>query len=251
MTDKGAYGKWIVGVGRIFLGFPYLAGTLEARGRERLIANWSAFDCVTFVETVLALGACAWDGPVNKTRFRKHLQYLRYRGGAIDGFSSRLHYFNDWISDNEKKGVVSDVCRSLGADPLRKKISFMTDHRELYPSLKNETEFQKMLAVEKRLSRRVFRILDPARSWRRTDGILSGDIVAFVTNEKGLDIAHVGFALSEGPALRLLHASSREGKVEISQKTLAAYLRASKTFSGVRVVRPRPPFAWRGHGFSK
>jgi hypothetical protein len=38
--------------------------------------------------------------------------------------------------------------------------------------------------------------------------------------------------------LRLLHASSKEGAVAISEKTLTAYLKSNKNFTGIIAARP-------------
>jgi len=71
--------------------------------KEKLIVNVSAFDCTTFVETVLALARCAVVGKCSNHEFRKHLKSIRYGNGKISGYSSRLHYFTDWLRDNEKR----------------------------------------------------------------------------------------------------------------------------------------------------
>ena len=41
------------------------------------------------------------------------LEYIRYRGGKKDGFSSRLHYALDWIYDNERKGIIKNITADL------------------------------------------------------------------------------------------------------------------------------------------
>ena len=58
------------------------------------------------------------------------------------------------------------------------------------------------------------------------------------TNEEGLDVVHAGFAIWEGKDLHLLHASSKEGGVVVSKKTLAAYLKSNKKVNGIIVARP-------------
>jgi hypothetical protein len=116
-------GNLIVEIGRFFLGVPYKAGTLEAPGKEKLIANLSGFDCTTFVETVLALTGCALHGKITQTKFHKTLKFLRYRQGTISGYSSRLHYFTDWLRDNEKKKILKDISRQFDVEAQRKKIN--------------------------------------------------------------------------------------------------------------------------------
>jgi len=231
-------GNLIVEIGRLFLGAPYKAATLEASGKEKLIANLSGFDCTTFVETVLALAGCVLHGKITQVEFRKTLKFIRYRQGIISGYSSRLHYFTDWLRDCEKKKILKDISRRFDSRAQRKKINYMTTDRGAYPALKNEDEFQKMLVVEKNISRRVFSFINKGKVSVQRAKIQNGNIIAFTTNQEGLDVAHVGFALWQGKNLHLLHASSKEGGVVISEKTLAAYLKSNKKFTGIIVARP-------------
>jgi len=236
-------GNLIVEIGSFFLGAAYKDATLETQGKEKLIANLSGFDCTTFVETVLALAGCAIGGKITSVGFRKTLKFIRYRQGTITGYSSRLHYFTDWLRDCEKKKILKDISRQFDAGAQRKKISYMTTHRASYPALKNEDEFQKMLLVEKNLSRRAFSVIGKDKVMRQKAQIQNGDIIAFTTNQEGLDVAHVGFALWQGNNLHLLHASSKEGGVVLSKKTLVPYLKANKKFTGIILARHQ--------GFSK
>ena len=230
-------GQLIIEIGRFFLGAPYQAGTLEKAGRERLVASLVEFDCTTFVETVLALARCAIAGKLSPSEFQKNIKFVRYRQGKIDGYASRLHYFIDWLRDNEKKKVLKDVSRSLDGTPRRKKIYFMTSHRELYAGLKHEAEFRRMLVVEKNISRKVFYVIGKDRLAGQQSKIQQGDMIAFATDQEGLDVAHVGFAVRQGKSLRLLHASSKEGAVVISKKSPEGFLKSNKKFTGILVAR--------------
>ena len=230
-------GLLVVEIARFFLGAPYQAGTLETAGRERLVINLAAFDCTTFVETVLALARCATAEKLLPSEFRKNVKYIRYRQAKIDGYASRLHYFTDWLRDNEKKALLKDISRPLGGKPVRKKINFMTTHRELYAGLKNQAQQSKMLLVEKNLSRRDFNIIGKDKLAGLQAGIREGDIIAFATDQEGLDVAHVGFAVRQGRHLHILHASSKEGAVVISKETLPAYLKSNKKFTGIIIAR--------------
>ena len=230
-------GDLIIEIGRFFLGAPYQTGTLEAAGREKLVINLAEFDCTTFVETVLALTQCATAGKLSPSEFRENVKFIRYRQAKIDGYASRLHYFTDWLSDNEKKKVLKDISRLLTGKPKRKKINFMTRHRELYAGLQNTEHLRKMLLVEKNLSRKVFYIIDRDKVARMQSAIQQGDIIAFAAGEEGLDIAHIGFAVRQGRHLHLLHASSKEGAVVISKETLPAYLKFNKKFTGILIAR--------------
>src|SRR5258707_14324698 len=44
----------------------------------------------------------------------------RYRGGHCNGlYTSRLHFMEDWIYDNERRGLVKNLTVSLGGVPIR------------------------------------------------------------------------------------------------------------------------------------
>ncbi|MGP8155176.1 MAG: N-acetylmuramoyl-L-alanine amidase-like domain-containing protein [Smithella sp.] len=232
-----SYSNLIVEIGRLFINIPYESGTLECPGKEKLVVNLSAFDCTTFVETVLALTKCAAAGNISRYELKRNLKLICYRQGMIDGYSSRLHYFTDWLRDNENKKIITDMSRRLGGKPQRKKINFMTTHRELYAALKNEAERRKMSLIEKNLSRKTFYIIGKNNFGAIKTELKNGDVIAFATREEGLDVAHVGFVLWQGKNPHLLHASKKEGNVIISTKTLLVYLKQNKNISGIIVAR--------------
>lgn len=231
------YGDLVCSVGNYFLGFPYKPGTLESGHKEKLVINFAQFDCFTFVETVLALSKCVSAGKISKSEFQSGLQFIRYRKGIINGYSSRLHYFSDWLRDNAQKGVLREVSKKMGAVANRKLINYMTAHRTSYPALKSEEEFQEIRLIEKCISCKKLNVIDK-NGIKSLSEIQHGDIIAFASSKEGLDIAHVGFAFWKGRFLHLLHASSKEGSVIISPKTLFTYLKQNKNFSGIVIARP-------------
>ena len=224
-------------IGRFFLGTPYAAGTLETKGAEHLVINLRELDCVTFVEKIVALVLYLKTQEKSYEAFRIILQKIRYRQGRLQGYSSRLHYFSDWIHDNQKKGIVRDVTAEIGGRPLRKTINFMTKNPNLYPPLKNVANFRKMKSVERTISRRSLYLI-PKRALRRLeDRIRDGDLIAITTNAEGLDVQHVGLGTRVKNRIHLLHASRIEGKVVLSKKTLYQYLMQSRARSGIMVAR--------------
>jgi N-acetylmuramoyl-L-alanine amidase-like len=236
-TRKLPWGNLITEIARFFLCAPYKSYTLEAPGKEKLIVNLKQFDCFTFVESVLALAHCFVVGRISPREFQGKLKFMRYRQGVIAGYASRLHYFTDWLFDNEKKKIVRDISKNLGGERQCKKINYMSTHRELYPVLKREKEFQEMLSVEKNLSRRGFYVIKKSKMNRRIKMIQNGDIIAFTAKQEGLDVAHVGFAFWRGRNLHLLHASSKEGNVVESEEAIKKYLKKNKKYTGVIVAR--------------
>ena len=227
----------ILKIGKFFLGTPYVAGTLETKAAEHLIVNLREFDCITFAENVVALVRLVRSRQKSFEAFQKFLQKIRYRRGRLRGYSSRLHYFSDWIHDNQRKGIVRDITAEIGDRPFRKTLTFMTTHPDLYPQLKDIVNLRRTKSLERTISKRSLFFI-PKRAVRRSeDRIRDGDLIAITTNRKGLDVQHVGFAVSVRNRIHLLHASRVEGKVILSEDTLYRYLMQSKTRSGIMVAR--------------
>ena len=236
-TSRRISGYLMLEIGRFFLGTLHLAGALETRTAEHLMVNLRKFDCVTFVESVVALTWCLKSQEKSFETFRMLLNKIRYRQGRLEGYSSRLHYFSDWIHDNQKKGILKDVTRKIRGRTLRKTINFMTIHPELYPPLKNASNFRGMKSVEERISRRSLFFIPKKDLRRLEDRICDGDLIAVTTNAGGLDVQHVGLAARVKNRIHLLHASSAAGKVALSPKTLYRYLMQSRVRSGIMVAR--------------
>ncbi|MFQ5799386.1 MAG: N-acetylmuramoyl-L-alanine amidase-like domain-containing protein, partial [Bacteroidota bacterium] len=232
----------IVEVGKSFLGTPYEARTLEVAVDERLIVNLRAFDCVTYVENVVVSARLIRKMDLDFSSYKEELQYVRYRRGIIDKYPSRLHYFSDWIHDNEQKGVVVNVTGLLGGFPYKKSINYMTANREGYMQLANDAYFEEMKKIEAELSKRPMYYIPKERVQAAQNGIQSGDLIGITTKIKGLDIIHTGIALRmESGALHYLHAPNVRGKVKITEKPLHKYLAGNSGHTGIMVARPLEP----------
>jgi len=227
----------ILKIGKFFLGTPYAAGTLETKTAEHLIVNLREYDCFTFVENVVALVRLARSRRKSFEAFQKLLQKIRYRQGRMQGYASRLHYFSDWIYDNQRKGIVRDVTAEIGGRPLTKTLTFMTTHPDLYPPLKDVANLRGVKSLEKTISKRSLFFIPKKTVGRSEDQLRNGDLVAITTNREGLDVQHVGFAVRVKNRIHLLHASSARGKVILSKNTLYRYLMQSRTRSGMMVAR--------------
>ena len=235
-------GELMLDVGKYFLGFPYVSHTLEREGRETLVINLREFDCFTFVENCVALAGLIRKGKAHFRGYAAQLKDIRYRHGISKGYSSRLHYFSDWLYDNEKKGIVKDFTRMAGGEPFRKYFKFMTRHRESYPALIVEKAYRDMLAIEKRLSRRLLHHIPKAALGKLGAAVENGDLIAISTGIEGLDIVHVGLAVRLRKGIHLLHASEVEKKVVISDVTLHQYLSRKKMMTGIMVGRAIPAY---------
>ncbi len=229
----------VVGIGKTFLGTSYVAKTLEVGEKESLVVNLHGLDCTTFIENVLALALVNKEANAHFTAFTSNLEKLRYRDGKLNGYGSRLHYFTEWIRNNEKKGIVEDITASLGGEEIVKPINFMSTHRELYPFLQSDANFEGIQEAEKALNSDVFCNLPQEKILAKEHLIQSGDIIALTTSIKGLDVTHTGIATREKDGrIHLLHASTTSGQVEVSKLPLVAYLKKIKGNIGITVARP-------------
>ncbi len=240
-------GPVVQAVGRHFRGRPYRTGTLDAPTTETLVARFDGFDCVTFVETALALARGAQASDTTYAGFARRLAEQRYRGGGPVGYCGRLHYFTEWIADNATRGHVRRLGAQLEGRPLRDTLDFMSTHRSAYDRFATDDSlFACVQEMEARLQAQGRR--DPVRyvpqdSIRAVyDQLRAGDIVALVSSIDGLDVAHTGLVYvppDSGPnTIGLLHASLTDG-VTVSPD-LQRYVRTIDRQIGMVVARPRP-----------
>ena len=223
------------------LGVPYVAGTLDGNEEEQLVVRTDALDCTTFVETVLAFCIADKRGERDFNGFKKALTDVRYRDGILNGYTSRLHYFSDWIRNNEQMGFVKECTSETAcAQPKELWLDFMTTHVDSYlPMKKDASLVEEMAAQEKNWQGAVVSYIPKEKLNLSSDElkIKDGDILAMVTNIKGLDIVHVGFAFWKDGKLHLLHASSSAKKVIEDPKTQYESSKNTKAHIGVRAIR--------------
>ena len=223
------------------LGVPYVAGTLDGNEEEQLVVLVDSLDCTTFVETVLAFCIADKRGERDYEGFKKALTQIRYRDGVLNGYTSRLHYFSDWIRNNEQMGFVKE-CTSETACSLPKELwlDFMTTHVDSYlPMKKNPELVKEMASHEKNWQGTVVSYIPKEKLNLSPEElkIKDGDVLALVTNIKGLDVVHVGFAFWKDNQLHLLHASSSAKKVIEDPKTQYESSKNTKAHIGVRAIR--------------
>jgi hypothetical protein len=232
-------GEVIAQIGKSFLGTDYTAHTIEAPGEEHLIVDLQTVDCVTFYENTLVLARCINKGLTTFEDFKKELQFVRYRGGVLHGYPSRLHYTSDYFFDNEKKGVLKDVTHEIGGVPYRKTIDFMSTHRDAYPKLKEFPDDVKAIrAVESDINHRTLYHIPKSLVKKIASKIHSGDILAITTTKDGLDCKHTGIAVWVDGTLRLMHAPLPGSQVQITSYPLWEYLSRIKDDAGIMVARP-------------
>ena len=171
-------------------------------------------------------------------RYEGTLTALRYRDGVIDGYPSRLHYFSDWIQDNERKGLIRDVTRELGGVLDGERIDFMSTHTSAYRQLSDEANVARVIQAEHRLSESGRFFIPEGEIARASSRIRNGDIIAATSTVEGLDIAHTGLALWVDGTLRMLHAPLVGEAVQISEVTLSERIARIQGQDGIIVARP-------------
>ena len=233
----------IAEIGKSFIGTNYLAHSLEAEGDEQLVINLTGLDCNTFLENSLVLARCIKEGDTSFQNYQNELQFIRYRGGVIDGYPSRLHYFSDWIYDNVAKGVIEDVTKEIGGQKIKFKINFMSTHPDSYKQLEENPDFIPIIQdQEKKIGCRDYYYIPKEELKSKEEKIKNGDLLAITTTVKGLDIGHVGIAVKmEDGRIHLLHAPHENTNVQISEEPLSDYLMKYKRHSGVIVLRALEP----------
>src|SRR5262249_51584345 len=97
---------------RRFLGQPYQINPLigSADTPEVFSVSLDGFDCVTYMETILALSLAS-----SVDEFVEWLSRIRYEGGCI-AWERRNHYMTGWIRSNVRAGVLRRL--ALGDVPV-------------------------------------------------------------------------------------------------------------------------------------
>lgn len=231
-------GALMVRFGRQLLGTPYVGGTLEGSGPEVCRVTFTGLDCVTFFESILNLSRIVKAGSNRLDEFVSAVTYTRYRSGVLGGYTSRLHYTTEWILDNIRKGVISDVTPELGGVRSFMKVDFMSTHPQFYPALKNDTaSITRIAEIEKYLQKQPMSVI-PREGIRAIESQLrDGDIIAIATSKKGLDYAHTGVVIREGRRARLMHASSTKRQV-VLDGYIGDVVARVETWTGISVLRP-------------
>src|SRR4030095_534639 len=239
-------GERVAAVGRAMVGTPYKNYTLEIENRiEAPSANFLAMDCWTFFEQALAF-ARMLDEPKEQWTPETLLKYIetdRYRGGQSDStYLSRLHYLEEWLPDNARRGLVQDLTRTLGGSSVTNTAKEMTVHWKSYRYMRNNPSLR---AGIRRMEERVEAIDMAHIPKSRVPGIesklRSGDIICITTRDPGgYGTSHVGLAYrSSDGVLHFMHASHprNAGKVIVDSR-LSTYLNRYRTTAGIMVARP-------------
>lgn len=196
---------------RQFLEQPYISNPLigSADTAEVFTASLDGFDCVTYVETILALARAA-----NVADFIECLRKIRYEQGRIQ-WDRRNHYSTVWIRNNVREKIVRPI--SARAVPVVTR--------------------ERMLNVIPGLAARRIRMKSTPKSAvpRLAAYLQTGDLIFFVSTRTHLDVFHAGILIRNRQRLLLRHASRSEGFVV--EQELTGFLKANR-MTGVIAMRP-------------
>jgi N-acetylmuramoyl-L-alanine amidase-like len=229
----------LLGLSERFLGTPYAHSPLgEGEGPDpdpRL--RLDRVDCLTFVETVMALGLS--DSVEDVVHV---LDSIRYRGRPE--YASRNHLMEaQWLPSNAAKGLVRDVTRLLGGEAAR--LDWKVLGEKAWASTTGKTLG---LPAEARLTGRfplsllpVDQVLERAGSWP------SGTLLLVVREDAAWRItrvSHLGFVVQRGGRTYLRHATRgwKDGVVdEELAHLLARHARYHWKIEGVSLWEVRDP----------
>jgi hypothetical protein len=204
-------GRGIELLSRHFLGCAYKPNPLigSADSAEVFTAALDGFDCVTYVETIVALARAS-----NADDFAEWLRKIRYEQGRIQ-WKRRNHYMTAWIRNNQCQGIIRPL--SIVALPTVSRERVL----DVVPGL-----------APRRIS---VKCVPKAAIARLQPHLQSGDLIFFVSTRRHLDVFHVGIIICNRNRVLMRHASRSRGLVV--EQELNEFLKANR-MAGIIVVRP-------------
>ncbi len=238
-------GKRTATVGKALCGTPYGNYTLEIDDKiESPSVNFDTLDCWTFYEASLAMARMVKNSPSLWSRelFLHYVELERYRNGQCTGsYLSRMHHLEEVFADNERRGLGTNVTRSLGGLPVRRKINEMQASWKSYRYLRSDPSLiPEMAKVEARVSALPVTYIPNAKVAGIESRLEDGDVLAVATTWHAGYTSHVGLAFRDGATCRYMHATSSrsKGRCCVVDSRISSYLREKSTNMGVIVFRP-------------
>jgi len=239
-------GERTAAVGRAMVGTPYKSFTLEIDDRiEAPSVNLNGLDCWTFFEASLAIARMLDEPRENWTpsTMLRYIELDRYRGGECNGsYLSRIHYLEEWYADNDRRGLIEDLTRSLGGVRVSHVANEMTIRWKSYRYMRNNPDLRiGIRRMEERVSDMPMYHIPKSKVAGIESKLRSGDIIGISTYDPGgIGTSHVGLAYRTGDGvLHFMHASSPRnyGKVVVDSR-LSQYLYRYSSNAGILVGRP-------------
>jgi hypothetical protein len=238
-------GERTAAIGKALLGRPYRNFTLEIDNYiEAPSVNLYGVDCWTFFEISLGFARmlAVKNPPYSPQDLLAMIELDRYRGGHCNGlFTSRLHHLEDWMADNQRRGLVTDLTRHLGGVPMRghyenemsatwRSSRYLRHNVALVPEIRR---------IEANISARTIYHIPKNRVAAIEPALRDGDVICISSTYRSGFTEHVGLAYrDERGVLRFMHASKDAHQV-IIDVPLHQYLYRYRKFAGIMVARPR------------
>lgn len=239
----------VVEFGKSFRGNPYPKSKIDTTRRadgsvklqpisaEVLVVNLRLFDCVTFVENMIALTQTRRSKQPSLDVFKGYLAKVRYRNAEID-YAARFHYFSDWLFENEKRGILKNITQEIGGEVFHKTVFYMSLKKDtMYGNMADPGTFARMQKVENDITNREKYFIPKDKVADIEFKIKDGDIIGITNRLDGMDMAHAGIALWQNGRLYILHASSQFRQVLVTDVPLVDYLARNKSQTGIMVGR--------------
>ncbi|KHD89736.1 MAG: hypothetical protein OM95_01295 [Bdellovibrio sp. ArHS] len=244
----------------LFLGKPYLGGALGEGSTSAFdndpLYRFDAFDCTTYVETVVALSLAT-----SEEAFKKILSQVRYLNGEVSLFK-RNHFTSvDWTPNAERLGVLRDITADVGAeqtstlttliekstwffrqapemvkatDQFQKKIEYIRTQTKNFANEKVRLPFidKKTLLANPQLLRYFPKagVINIVRAnWKVKEAIGTA-----------LDISHQGVFFERNGQIIFRHASFKRGSQFVVEIPLLDYVRnnfGDATFAGLNILQ--------------
>jgi len=255
-----------------FIGAPYSEFLLGDGPNSNLspkpIYRLDKFDCITYVETVLALTYTT-----NPQDFSYKYKDIKYKEGKYD-FFHRNHFTNiDWNKNAQTKGYLTDITTSIlsrSSRPLATTATTLIDIPSWYNKLSNNAnlwhkytgvtltnEARQQLITHANNARPITSTIKyiPAKLLLNSSGKLNYQalkalpkitVVEIVRTNWGikkhigtnLDVSHIGFLINDGKTIKLRHASETHGKVvEVSLSKYLAIQSKQQSFAGLNIQK--------------
>ena len=240
-------GERTAAVGQALVGTRYKHFTLEIDNRiESPSVNFQGVDCWTFFEIALGFARMLNQTESDWTpeRLLYYVEMDRYRGGQCTGeYLSRLHYLEDWLYDNDRRGLVEDLTRQLGGQSVPHSAREMSAGWRHYRYLAaNRSLLGPLARMEANVSSRPLYEIPKSKVAGIEPKLRSGDIIGIISRDRSgvYSTAHVGLALRKSDGvLHFMHASSPSnyGRVIVDDE-LSKYLHRYRSDSGILVARP-------------
>jgi hypothetical protein len=235
-----------------FLNRPYLLNPLGEGQFDEIdqdpIYRFDYFDCITYIETVIALAFSH-----SHKSFLKQIVNLRYKDGLISYFN-RLHFVElNWLSNGSQKGIFYDSTKQLFSNLVEEKIVNIN-----VPNWYKTTDLEKIGKSSLDSEKRKIRLNELANFSQKEDAHLSylpknkilsnpdllnripdASILFIVSRSNELErrktgsniaVTHVGFVIKKNNRIIFRNASSRKATNRVIDEDLFELISSQRRF---------------------